>query len=612
MTESNATCGEMRKETLPIHIASDTEHILTNEEMNRCPIEVSKCTPSRRSAGVVVAFSILVCCGTLTTLASAYQMTDVSQQKQLPRQGRNSGYLGRVSQNKEGNTANHALYYASTSQTAHRKAGEEGNGGRDPQHDLNDDTIVYVYDDYVDDYYAYKEDTDPYKLLPLTTDKVVGFMLAAMGLTLAAGGGIGGGGIVVPIYLLVFALPPKHAIPLGAVSVFGAAVASTLLNVHRRHPLADRPVIDWNLILVMEPLILMGALLGTLLHKVINDKLLVVLLVFLLCTIANATLSKAKRMYDAETRYIQQLREYHALLKKKSTYVAPPVHVPAAPDDLQDDPLNKDERQRILIVNPDFVSIRSELTEEERVAPRNKIMALLGMFSVLIWLNIMVGGGAYQSPWGIRCGGLAFWVVHVIMAAFLVASAWAAQTYLQARHEIKELVQFNFVHGDIKWDSRGAIKYPSIFCLAGCMAGMFGIGGGMIVVPLLLTLGVHPAVATATSSCMIVMTSFASLTSFAIFGLVMWDYAIVCLTIGFFASLFGQRVMQEARQVPSPSNKYGKQHNFERNSLIAYSIGGVVLLSALLMSIQYVFMIMSYDSKIDQGGICEGYQRGSV
>lgn len=70
--------------------------------------------------------------------------------------------------------------------------GEEGNGGRDPQHDLNDDTIVYVYDDYVDDYYAYKEDTDPYKLLPLTTDKVVGFMLAAMGLTLAAGGGIGG------------------------------------------------------------------------------------------------------------------------------------------------------------------------------------------------------------------------------------------------------------------------------------------------------------------------------------------------------------------------------------------------------------------------------------
>jgi uncharacterized membrane protein YfcA len=425
-----------------------------------------------------------------------------------------------------------------------------------------------------------------------------------------------GGGIVVPIYLLVLSLPPKHAIPLGAVTVFGAAVAATLLNSYRRHPLADRPVIDWNLILVMEPLILMGALVGTLLHRVISDKLLVVLLVFLLSVIANATLKKAKRMYDAETQYIEQLQEHHAEARRKTHYTAPPVQSPDGPDREADEEISlpTDARQRILIVNPDFISLRSEMAEEERVAPRSKIIALLGMFSVLIWLNIMVGGGGFQSPWGVECGGLAFWVVHVIMAAFLVASAWAAQTYLKYRHEIKELVQFDFVHGDFKWDSRGAMKYPSIFCLAGCMSGLFGIGGGMIVVPLLLTLGVHPAVATATSSCMIVMTSFASITSFAIFGLIMWDYAIVCLAIGFFASLFGQRIMQEARQVANPANhnRYGLKANFERNSLIAYSIGGVVLLSALLMSIQYVFMIMRYDPQQDQGGICEGYQRGSV
>lgn len=63
---------------------------------------------------------------------------------------------------------------------------------RDPRHQLNDDYIVYVIDDYIDDYYAYHDDTDPYSLLPITSDKVLGFMLAAMGITLAAGGGIGG------------------------------------------------------------------------------------------------------------------------------------------------------------------------------------------------------------------------------------------------------------------------------------------------------------------------------------------------------------------------------------------------------------------------------------
>jgi len=98
------------------------------------------------------------------------------------------------------------------------------------------------------------------------------------------------------------------------------------------------------------------------------------------------------------------------------------------------------------------------------------------MFSVLCFLNVMVGGGSYQSPWNIRCGSVAFWVVHVIMVAFLIASAWAAQTYLIMRHEIKDMVRFDYVHGDIKWDARSAIIYPAVFVSAGLFAGMFGIG----------------------------------------------------------------------------------------------------------------------------------------
>jgi hypothetical protein len=69
-----------------------------------------------------------------------------------------------------------------------------------------------------------------------------------------AGGGIGGGGMLVPIYILVLQFSPRHAIPLSNITVFGGAVANTLLNVQKRHPLADRPLVDWDLILVMEPL----------------------------------------------------------------------------------------------------------------------------------------------------------------------------------------------------------------------------------------------------------------------------------------------------------------------------------------------------------------------
>jgi hypothetical protein len=47
-------------------------------------------------------------------------------------------------------------------------------------------------------------------LFPLSFSDRLGFALAVCGLMIAAGGGIGGGGILVPIYILVMGFSPKH------------------------------------------------------------------------------------------------------------------------------------------------------------------------------------------------------------------------------------------------------------------------------------------------------------------------------------------------------------------------------------------------------------------
>jgi uncharacterized membrane protein YfcA len=127
--------------------------------------------------------------------------------------------------------------------------------------------------------------------------------------------------------------------------------------------------------------------------------------------------------------------------------------------------------------------------------------------------------------------------------------------------------------------------------LAGFFAGMFGIGGGIVKGPLMLSMGVHPAVSSATSACMILFTSFTATTSFVVFGLLVWDYAFVCLVIGFLATLVGQIGLSYLMK------------KFQRNSLIAFSIGGVVLLSALLMTIQSL-VSMAESSHHHAGGIC--------
>ena len=47
------------------------------------------------------------------------------------------------------------------------------------------------------------KDEDHKRLWPLSARDVAGFLIAAVGLFIAAGGGLGGGGILVPVYILL-------------------------------------------------------------------------------------------------------------------------------------------------------------------------------------------------------------------------------------------------------------------------------------------------------------------------------------------------------------------------------------------------------------------------
>jgi hypothetical protein len=90
---------------------------------------------------------------------------------------------------------------------------------------------------------------------------------------------------------------------------------------------------------------------------------------------------------------------------------------------------------------------------------------------------------------------------------------------------------------------------------------------------------------------MILFTSFTATTSFIVFGLVVADYAQICFGIGFVSTIFGQIGLSYLMK------------RAQRNSYIAFSIGGVVLLSAILMTIQSV-LSMAEGEQHKSGGIC--------
>ena len=109
--------------------------------------------------------------------------------------------------------------------------------------------------------------------------------------------------------------------------------------------------------------------------------------------------------------------------------------------------------------------------------------------------------------------------------------------------------------------------------------------------PLMLAMGVHPSVASATSASMILFTSSTATTSFFVFDLLDPTYSPVCFAIGFVATFLGQVLLSVLMK------------HTQRNSYIAFSIGLVVLISAIMMTVQSWFAISSGEHH-NAGGIC--------
>lgn len=141
--------------------------------------------------------------------------------------------------------------------------------------------------------------------------------------------------------------------------------------------------------------------------------------------------------------------------------------------------------------------------EEERSVPGWKFGLLWAVFALVIGVSLLKGGGGYPSPIGISCGSSGFWVLTAAMFVFIVGVSVYVGQHLSANTQQKKRLGYKYSNGDIAWDERATVVYPMLCIAAGLCAGMFGIGGGIVQVPLMLHLGVNPKVAAATSATMI-------------------------------------------------------------------------------------------------------------
>jgi hypothetical protein len=135
--------------------------------------------------------------------------------------------------------------------------------------------------------------------------------ICAVGSALAASSGIGGGGIFVPILLLVAKYSTQLAVPISTVMILGAAISNFVVLAFQTHPNSKhRPVIDYMTVLVVQPIILCGTTIGIMLNLILPNWSLVVLLIIILFYTTYRTTRKA---VDTHRKEVQQKRSQQAL-----------------------------------------------------------------------------------------------------------------------------------------------------------------------------------------------------------------------------------------------------------------------------------------------------------
>ena len=120
------------------------------------------------------------------------------------------------------------------------------------------------------------------------------------------------------------------------------------------------------------------------------------------------------------------------------------------------------------------------------------------------------------------------------------------------------------------------IVVPLIALVVGVVSGLLGLGGGELLAPVLLQLGMLPQVASATSGFMILFTSSSNVVHYladgsldAHLGYVLW-----ALALGFCAALLGRgAAIMLVQKLSHPS-------------LIAFLIGGTLMVALFLLLLQ--------------------------
>jgi len=94
---------------------------------------------------------------------------------------------------------------------------------------------------------------------PVLGVEIGGIFVLTLLLALSNMAGIGGGGIIVPLLMAFFKFETKDAIPISGFTILIGSLTRFFVNIGEMHPDGQSVVIDYNISIIMLPIVIIGS-----------------------------------------------------------------------------------------------------------------------------------------------------------------------------------------------------------------------------------------------------------------------------------------------------------------------------------------------------------------
>jgi uncharacterized membrane protein YfcA len=405
---------------------------------------------------------------------------------------------------------------------------------------------------------------------------IVGFCTLFLVGSFVSGAGIGGGVLFVPIMILIDGFPAEYSISSSNPIILGGSFAVTLFNFRRHHSVYNRPLINYNVAAIIEPLSWLGTIIGVIVNGVIPDWMLY-LCQFCLFGLS-AYLTFQKGLADYRKRHAKVAIELEDVTQGPSLtqggtivdVLNPENADPEKPPEIEPGPQSQIQTQsQTESGETDIVEKVDNVPEPPDDFNKKKAfnpwtMVILGVvWAVFVVLPFLRGGRIADSLLGLPFCSTVYWIVT--FAPFPVYMAvsgvmiWMAKQYPVVGEK-----------ADLDWKQ---ITYLVTFGLiAGVASGFLGIGGGLIKGPILLKLGLEAEEMAATSSFMILLTSAITAIQFVARGTMPYSEFGIYIALGFVAFLVGMNILKII--ITKTNNR----------AIVLYILGAVIGVASVLMS----------------------------